>query len=487
MGKTRRKTYSKTKKHSFISFLGSNKEKLFLLVIGLALVIFTITSKPTQLLSHTWRLSGNHTQVVASQMINPTMFIGKTAITITYNLHGTCLLSGDASTLEFMQNGWKTISLYDFGQNCKNGEQRVTIPLADFKDKVTGKSFAIGNPNVRLLQARFWNNAKFAIAISSLTLSATSTQVLATQNTSAQQTWPIQSIDAMKSTKDAVCYQHSDAWIDMWVTRAGELGANYVAISTPYDSPSCGDALAYTKKWIAIIRKHGLKVWHRDMPLAFEGIYSTPKSNASNFIDLITNYIKANPDEYENGDIFTPIPEPQNGGILGVTYCAQSICQFSSAQAFNAWLRNSMTASQNAFDSIGKTGVNIGYFGFDGFVTWGDHNPDWHGILDNATLQQMGNITIDHYPEVVNETMQQGLDTLQQKYPTFPIIIGEWGAVTGVNVDQQIQTDMGAAKTHNVIGFNYWQFGPGGSGEQLINSDFSSRSAFFAVQSFYKP
>lgn len=310
----------------------------------------------------------------------------------------------------------------------------------------------------------------------------------ATTSPSSTSSWGIQSIDAMKDTKDAICSPRPIDWINRWLDKAVELGANYVAISTPYDSPSCDDATAYTKEWVDAIRAHGLHVWHRHMPLAFEGIYNVQKSNASNFLNQIKSYITANPDLFKPGDIFTPIPEPQNGGIQGITNCANSVCQFSSAAAFNQWLRDAMTTSTDAFSQIGLGGqVKVGYFGFDGFVTWGDNNPDWHGILEDATVTQMGNITIDHYPELVHETMSQGLQQLTAKYPHTPIVIGEWGTVTGGDTVTQIQTDMAAVKNdQNVIGFNYWQFGPSGSGEQLIDSNFNTLPGFSAVSSFYK-
>lgn len=304
----------------------------------------------------------------------------------------------------------------------------------------------------------------------------------------AHTSWNIQSVDAMKDTKDAICGPRSSDWINKWLDKAVELGANYVAISTPYDDPSCGSSLNYTKAWVSAIRAHGLHVWHRHMPLAFEGIYNVQKNNSSTFLDLVKNYITSNPDLFQSGDIVTPIPEPQNGGIQGVTNCANSICQFSSAANFNEWLRNAMATTNDALSSIGKSGqLKVGYFGFDGFVTWGDNNPDWHGILEDSTVAQMGNITIDHYPELVHETMSQSLSALTAKYPHTPIVIGEWGTVTGGNTIQQIQDDMGAVKNDgNIIGFNYWQFGPSGSGEQLIDDSFSNLAGFSAVQSFYK-
>jgi len=289
----------------------------------------------------------------------------------------------------------------------------------------------------------------------------------------------------MKETKDKICQQDSAAFIDSWITKAVELGANYIAVETPYENPSCGSSIAYTKVWVDAIHARGLNVWHRHMPLTFEGIYNTTKDASKNYLQVISDYIRANPALFRPGDIFTPIPEPQNGGISGITYCPQNICIFTSAPGFNQWLRDAITTSETALQSIGLGGkMKIGYYGFDGFVAWGDNNPDWNGILENATVQAMGNITIDHYPEAIGETMASGLDELQAKYPTTPIIIGEWGTVMGGDVVTQVQNTMSAAARKNVIGFNYWHLGMGGN-EALINSDMTNRIDFSTVQSFF--
>lgn len=593
------------------------------------------SSNQVELLSSAWHLTNNKTE--AYQKVDPNILKGKDRISITYNLHGTCLLDGDASAIIFDQNGWKYISLSKYGQNCKDGDQTVEIALSDFKD--AGNAVLDTNdPLTDFFHSRLWYDASFTVDVisaavfssssgpssSSTSVTPTVTQSQAgftgeyydnkylignpvltrqddsinfdwknsspdpkispntfstrwtkndnftdgtyefsvtvddgvrlfvdnekildkwigqaattykvsksissgthkivmeyyedyggavakmsyaktnlTTNLSAIPTvtptptltttltgsWPIQSVDAMKSTKDMVCGQQSESWIGKWVDKAVELGANYVSISTPYENPSCGDASSYTKTWIKVIRSRGLKVWFRQMPLSFEGIYNVQKNNSSNYLNLISDYVKSHADNYQDGDIFTPIPEPQNGGITGITYCAGNVCQFAGQASFNQWLRDAMTVSKNAFAAIGKNGVKIGYFGFDGFVAWGDNNPDWNGILEDATVQAMGNITIDHYPEAIGETMASGLDQLQARYPGVPIVIGEWGTINGGDVQQQVKNTMGASKRPGVVGFNYWQFGPGGAGEQLFNDDFSNRSQFADVQSFYK-
>ena len=297
--------------------------------------------------------------------------------------------------------------------------------------------------------------------------------------------WPIQSVSSMKETKDRICGQRDQTFIDRWVDKAKELGANYVAVETPYDNPTCDNSVNYTWKWVNAIRSRGLKVWHRHMPLAFEGIYDTPKAKGD-YLTMIDDYIKNNWGMFREGDIFTPIPEPQNGGVGGVTYCAYGICIFDNQEHFNRWLREAIDAANNAFDQIGLgRKIKIGYFGFDGFVTWGSNNPDWQGILEDATIQKMGNVTIDHYPELIGQTMEQGLDEVMAKYPGLPIIIGEWGSAGNGDIEQQVRNSLGAAKRPGVVGFNYWHLGMGGN-EALINEDFSNRPQYDEVQGFFK-
>ena len=308
---------------------------------------------------------------------------------------------------------------------------------------------------------------------------------IAVAPTSGGHFWAIRSVSSMKETKDKVCGQDSPEFISSWLDKAVELGVNYVAVETPYDNPACGSSVSYTKLWVDAVHTRGLNVWHRHAPLAFEGIYDTPKDASKNYLTLISEYIKANPTFFRAGDIFTPIPEPQNGGITGITYCPQNICIFSGAAEFNQWLRDAMTTSDSAFQSIGLGGkMKIGYFGFDGFVAWGDNNPDWHGILEDSTVAAMGNITIDHYPEIVGDTMTNDLNEIQTKYPNTPIVIGEWGTITGGDIVAQVINSMGAALRKNIIGFNYWHLGLGGN-ESLINDDMSNKSSFDAVKSFF--
>lgn len=474
--------------------------------------------KHLELLKSAWEFSGRKEFSEKSVAIDPQVVLNNDTLDVTYDLHGLCLLPGDSSGIYFQDIHGKKyqISLSKYGKNCYSGMQTTSIPLDTFGDLSAKQildlhmsvwyptTYAVDIESLALSQKVLGTSTRRKLARSSPTLTpAISTTITPTATTSptitapspttapvvltaSTSTWPIQSVSSMKETKDKVCSQDSPAFIAQWVDTAKKLGVNYISVETPYDNPTCDSAVAYTKLWLDTIRSRGISVWHRHAPLSFEGIYNTTKDPSKDYISQITTYIKDNASFFKSGDIFSPIPEPQNGGITGVTYCSNSICIFSSAAQFNKWLRDAMTASEQAFTAIGLGGkIKVGYYGFDGFVAWGDNNPDWHGILEDATVKQMGNITIDHYPEAVGETMKAGLDQLQAKYPTVPIVIGEWGTITGGDTLTQVYNSMGAAKRPGVVGFNYWHMGMGGY-ESLINDDFTQKPTYAAVQSFYQ-
>jgi len=517
----------------------------FVFILFLNTTQSSFAQLPVELLTRPWNFVSRGGPIERYQLIDPNVLKGNNALRLIYDLRGTCLLEGDASAIIFDQpinKTWRYIQLSRFGKNCFNGEQFIDVPLSSFSGLDTLRQ-------VGTFHARIWHRTPYSIEIKSavlfstnpviaplqftlaytpvpiqtlfpthpptpttplfpttiptatpfpsptpfiptaaptLTLTATPTSSLLLPLVEVNPSWSIQSVSSMKETKDRVCYQRSYDFITQWVGTASELGANYISLETPYESPTCGDSLAYTRDWIQAIRLKKLNVWHRHMPLAFEGIYNARKDPTRDYLQVISNYIKSNPFFFQEGDIFTPIPEPQNGGIQGVNYCSQNTCIFKNAAEFNAWLRTAMDISEQAFASIGLANkVKIGYYGFDGYIAWGDNNPDWDGILEDATVEKMGNITIDHYPEIVGDTMENDLQELETRYPNIPIIIGEWGTISGSDSEAQVVKSMTAARRPSVVGFNYWHMGIGGN-EELIREDFSKRAQFDEVQSFYK-
>lgn len=119
-------------------------------------------STGVELLDSAWNLSGNNGSNEKYQSIDSDALNGMESVTITYNLNGLCALGGDASAIIFDQNGWQYISLSDYGINCYDGEQVVTISLDDF-DSLDPESSLTGS-----LHSRIWHSGSFSVDITSI-------------------------------------------------------------------------------------------------------------------------------------------------------------------------------------------------------------------------------------------------------------------------------------------------------------------------------
>lgn len=458
-------------------------------------------------IAQNWKLAASREASERFITLRRTLPQGTESLTMIVDLNGACLLPDDASAVVFDQpaGNWRFVSLINYVENCYSGTQRVSIPIADF-------GLDIHSP-VDNFHMRMWLDNPYQIMVHEVSVGGhksavepapslkpdmpasttiqPQTPIIPTPN---QPTLPasrimgsefIRSVDAMKETKDRVCGPRDATFVNSWVKKAKELGANYVAISTPYEDPSCASSMKVTTLWVETIRAHGLNVWHRHMPLAFEGIYDVPKKKVD-YLPSITRYIQQNPGLFQEGDIFTPIPEPQNGGIEGITYCPEGVCQFKNTAEFNRWLRDAMTLSRREFEKIGIGDIGIGYYGLDGFIVWGANNPDWSGFLEDETVEMMGNITLDHYPQLINTSFRQDLAEFRQKYPTIPLIIGEWGAVGPSSKSQQITDAITWIQQDPYLtGFNYWHMGMGGN-EAIINESFQALEGFSEIKAFFQ-
>lgn len=320
-------------------------------------------------------------------------------------------------------------------------------------------------------------------------------------------TWSIQSVDQMKYSKDVICSPPSDTFLDNAVTATKDTGANTIAIATPYNNVTCSgtstDPDVLAGRWISRARTNGLRVWHRHAGTQFEGIYGQSKHRSpdgARHLQNIATWIHENASLIQNGDIFTPEAEPQNGGISGVTYCGSSgTCQFANKADFNEWLRTAQLVTKLALKAEGfniattwgdPNGVFVGAYGFDGFIVWGNDNPDHVGTskLETATVAAMDNvIAIDHYNSA--QSMATDLDEAHTMFPSANYVIGEWGAIasssdsTALTATQDAFTAFAARSW--IIGVNYWHLGPG-TNEGLLRSDFTKRPHYYTVQDYYK-
>lgn len=306
--------------------------------------------------------------------------------------------------------------------------------------------------------------------------------------------WSIKSADVMSISMDTLQNPISSAQKDTVCQRVKNLGATMIAISVPYDGPQGSDPIGQKTDWVRAARAQGLKVWHRSSWITDEGWYGATKNTTNDRIADTKNYILSHAAFYQNGDIFTPKPEPQNMGVNGIN--DKTPFRFASIDAFNQWLRDITVACKAAFTQLGLD-VKVGMWGFDGFVTCGYGNSYWQGRVENSgqaterhpflevrTVQALDNLlTVDHYPS--SKPMSDFLTVFKAAWPNVKFLAGEYGAINAGDPVTQIQdvlTDLQADPI--VIGLNYWQMGPAGN-EALLNADLSIKPAYTMVQTFY--
>jgi len=307
----------------------------------------------------------------------------------------------------------------------------------------------------------------------------------------------IRSIDVMKQTQDAVCNPPSDEFIAKQIAYAINANATHIAISTPYDDPQCGSSELLTRRYIEMVNtmnemlNTSLRIWHRHKPLGYEdhlaqyGVARLTDPDA--VLPIIHDYIVNHPEFFREGDIITPVPEPQLGGIRNVNWCGNDdICLFDSdadtwgtavaesTERFNTWLIDAVDTTKQALLEIGfeDDAVMVGMYGFDDYITTGD-NDFWTGILTQESISAGDYITLDYYfaqDEDPNEVFSTIANEISSRYNIDDpkICIGEWGTIHNEGADRAREV-MQAALDNGIDCFNYWHLGPGGIGEQLID------------------
>ncbi len=262
--------------------------------------------------------------------------------------------------------------------------------------------------------------------------------------------WQVKSVDTMKLSRDV-----AQQWLDTGNPTTAEIieslkqikamGANYVAIDTPYDEKF----YSYLKLWSDNAHQLGLHVWFRGNWSAWEGWFNFPKNmTRTEHIQDTYAFIKAHPDLFENFDSFTACPECENGGPGDPRATGDKA-------GYDQFLVDLNNASQKAFNEIGKSV----------YSNWDSMNGDVaKQILDQNTVNNLGGIvTIDHY--VGPKAMKADVTYLAKKF-NAKIFIGEWGSdgksPTGTNVYTQQAQDLSqilqtlSGLGNNVMGINYW-------------------------------
>lgn len=106
-----------------------------------------------------WRLTGDKSQAMKSNLNVSSSLKGKNILQVTYNLHGLCLLGGGASAIILDQGSIQSnVSLSQYGKNCYDGEQTAYISLEDFIGLDT-------NRKLEKVTASFWYPTYYSIDI----------------------------------------------------------------------------------------------------------------------------------------------------------------------------------------------------------------------------------------------------------------------------------------------------------------------------------
>lgn len=288
----------------------------------------------------------------------------------------------------------------------------------------------------------------------------------------------IQSIDTMQDSRDRAREAESDpafasTTIENDMSLIAASGANYVAIDTPYD-PEFTPVL---EEWVRAARAHGLSIWFRGNFSGWEGWFDYASITPQEHLSMLQDFISSNPDLFQNGDIFTPCPECENGGPGDPRTTG-------NAQAYDQFLVDEYHASENSFDAIGKD-----------VAVYTSMNED---IADEIITPQVahdlgGTILIDHYTASPDD-YPQVVEMLSQKLGA-KIGIGEFGApipdINGSMTDDEQATFIGnalalLARDRSIVPIvNYWSIS--NSSTALTDQNGDPKEAYATVAAYFKP
>lgn len=289
--------------------------------------------------------------------------------------------------------------------------------------------------------------------------------------------WPIQSIDTMKYSRDLsrekLTSKSFDATIDMQMSAIKNTGATYVAIATPYDE----EFVPMLTRWVTAARKYDLHVWFRGNFSGWEGWFEYPKITRDDHRKMLVTFISNHPELFQEGDIFTPCPECENGGPGDPR-------QTGDIEGYRLFLIKEYQAATSAFRKIG-TGVTVGYFSMNYDVA--------NVIMDKKTTEALGGIvTIDHYVKSP-EQLVSDVRAIAKK-SGGNVFIGEFGApIPDIHGDMNDQAQYTwiqnaltlMAKEPLLIGVNYW-VNVGGS-TQLWLEDGTANESVKAMTQIFRP
>lgn len=303
------------------------------------------------------------------------------------------------------------------------------------------------------------------------------------------QNLPIKSIDVMKKTKDSVTAQLSDAEILDLITRILDFQPTHIALSQQMDTtaqfiangttPSPRTNEAHIQKWCDTIHNAGVGVMFRGTFCGIESIWgfpfyqdgsgnflpqgtvaSAPTDGETTWLGRIWRFITANPNFWQSGDIFAPIPEPTTHAFDGHFFIAAA---GGATNNFATFFNNLVTVSTNAFANISKTGITVGY-------TQNNYSEIASGWIPNSVFSAAGITGTDYYGNYNNsgQTPDSYVSDLNIIFNSKgrKVMQGEWGdlSTAGRPVDERNRYVISLWKHYTealvnsgkLIGYNYW-------------------------------
>lgn len=270
----------------------------------------------------------------------------------------------------------------------------------------------------------------------------------------------IASVDTMKESRDTETRPMTDAQISASVNLVAGLNVTYITVDTHWDYAS------YMQRWVNAIRGAGKKVYFRIQPNQWENNNGvTGLMTPAGYKQALQSFILSNPGLFQPGDIFDPCPEPENGPYWIKTYGSSwtSGAPNTATRDFNAFIRDTTDVSDNAFHQLGIFGVITTVRSTNSFFA---SHP---GPLEAATVQKMGRVTFDSYPEeyttdpatAVSARLTE-LNAIRNAWPGVPLVIGEMGYSNKIAVDDTTQANVLGAEFNAIrnlsyiSGVNYW-------------------------------
>jgi hypothetical protein len=285
----------------------------------------------------------------------------------------------------------------------------------------------------------------------------------------------VRSIDTMKSSRDNAREKLQDPAYDVTISQMVKdikaTGATHVAIGTPYDE----EFVPYLTRWVNAAREQNLNVWFRGNFSGWEEWFEYELITRAEHKVLLESFLTNNPQLFEDGDIFSPCPECENGG-------SGDPRETRDVEGFRKFLIEETAIADNVF-SDQKVNVRANFHSMNGDVA--------KLIMDKKTTEALGGImVVDHY---VSSPTQLAEDIKEYaELSGGQVVLGEFGAPIPDLQGKMTEAEQAAWLNEtftllkddpNLIGVNYW-VNKGGS-TALWNEDGSPREAVSIMKKFF--